>query len=108
MADLTRFYRALVRGEILLKPGLLEVMLTPSAPSLGPDSTSGYGMGIGRGRVGTELCYGHSGYWGTTARHCPAADVTVAAAMNRSPDSLNAGGQVARRALELVLAAVKK
>lgn len=108
LADLTRFYRALVRGEILLKPGLLEVMLTPSAPSLGPDSTSGYGMGIGRGRVGTELCYGHSGYWGTTARYCPAADVTVAAAMNRSPDSLNAGGQVARRALELVLAAVKK
>ncbi len=108
VADLTRFYRALVRGEILTKPGILDGMLTPSAPSLGPDSTSGYGMGIGRGRIGTELCYGHSGYWGTTARHCPAADVTVAAAMNRSPDSLNAGGQVARRALELVLAAVKK
>ncbi len=108
LADLTRFYRALVRGEILTKPGILEGMLTPSAPSLGPDSTSGYGMGIGRGRVGTDLCYGHSGYWGTTVRHCPAADVTVAAAMNRSPDSLNAGGQVARRALELILAAVKK
>ena len=108
VADLTRFYRALVRGEILTKPGILDGMLTPSAPSLGPDSVSGYGMGIGRGRVGTELCYGHSGYWGTTARHCPAADVTVAAAWNRSPDSTNAGGKVARRALELVLAAVKK
>lgn len=108
LADLSRFYRALVRGEILTKPGILDAMLTPSAPSLGADSVSGYGMGIGRGRIGTELCYGHSGYWGTTARHCPASDVTVAAAMNRSPDSLNAGGQVARRALELVLAAMKK
>ncbi len=108
LADLTRFYRALVRGEILTKPGILDGMLTPSAPSLGPDSTSGYGMGIGRGRFGTEPCYGHSGYWGTTVRHCPGADVTVAAAMNRSPDSLDAGGRVARQALELVLNAVQR
>ena len=65
-------------------------------------------MGIGRGRVGTELCYGHSGYWGTTARHCPAADVTVAVAVNRSPDSLNTQGRVARQVLELVLKAAKR
>ncbi len=108
LADLTRFYRALVRGEILTKPGILDAMLAPSTPSLGPDSVSGYGMGISRGKIGTELCYGHSGFWGTTARHCPASDVTVATADNRSPESANVGGLVAKRALELVLAAVKK
>ncbi len=108
LADLTRFYRALVRGEILTTPGILGGMLTPSTPSLRPDSISGYGMGIGRGKVGTELCYGHSGFWGTTARHCPAADVTVAAAVNRSPHPLDAGGRIAKQALELVLDAVKK
>lgn len=103
MEDMARFYRALVRGELFEKKETLDAMLEPTAQSTAVRE-GGYGMGIGRGVVGGVTCYGHSGYWGTTARHCPAIDLTVAAAMNRSPDSAGTMVKLATEAIRLVAA----
>jgi len=103
LENMARFYRKLVRGELFEKKETLEAMLEPSAQSIAAGG-AGYGMGIGRGKVGETTCYGHSGFWGTTVRHCPTIDLTVAAAMNRSPDSTGTMIQLATAAIRLVQA----
>lgn len=80
LADVARFYRALVRGEVFAERATLDSMLVMSPQSL--EEGSAYGMGIGRARYGEITCYGHGGFWGTAARHCPAIDLTVTAAVN--------------------------
>ena len=104
MENMARFYRALVRGELFEKKETIAQMLEPSPQSL-KQNPGGYGMGIGRATVGNVTCYGHSGYWGTTVRHCPSIDLTVAAAMNRSPDSAAAMIKLAAAAIRLVVGA---
>ncbi|HEY7034826.1 MAG TPA: serine hydrolase domain-containing protein [Thermomicrobiales bacterium] len=76
-ADLGRFYRALLRGDIFREPATLETMLTI------PPSNAGEGaMGIFGSDVDGVRCWGHSGFWGTTALHCPAIDLTIAFSVN--------------------------
>lgn len=79
LEDMARFYRALVRAEIVERP-MLDTMLTVSSQSRMPDGT-GYGLGIGRRQYGEVACWGHTGFWGTAAFHCPAVDLTVTAAV---------------------------
>lgn len=79
LEDLARFYRALLRGDVFMGQATLDSMLVMSPQSLGEGG--GYGMGIGRAQYGDVLCYGHGGFWGTAARHCPALDLTVTAAV---------------------------
>lgn len=92
--DLGRFYRALLRGEVFAQRATLDSMLVMSPQSLaaGP---GGYGMGIGRGQHGQVICYGHGGFWGTLARHCPALDLTVTAAVNSTTARAALGAIVA-------------
>lgn len=80
LEDLARFYRALLRGDVFAERATLDSMLVMSPQSIGEGG--GYGMGIGRAQYGDVLCYGHGGFWGTAARHCPALDLTVTAAVN--------------------------
>jgi D-alanyl-D-alanine carboxypeptidase len=100
LENMARFYRALVRGELFEKKGTLVAMLQPTPQSQAKGV--GYGMGIGLAKVGEVTCHGHSGYWGTTVRHCPAIDLTVATAMNRSPDSTGTMVRLAEAAIRLV------
>ncbi|MGE0553015.1 MAG: serine hydrolase domain-containing protein [Gemmatimonadales bacterium] len=79
LEDMAIFYRALVRGEILGRP-LLDSMLAVSPQSRTPEGT-GYGMGIGQRSGGEVACWGHTGFWGTAAFHCPSVDLTVTAAV---------------------------
>jgi D-alanyl-D-alanine carboxypeptidase len=104
MENMAKFYRALVRGELFEKKETIALMLEPTAQSL-KERPGGYGMGIGQGKVGEVVCYGHSGYWGTTARYCPSIDLAVAAAMNRSPDSAAAMIKLAEAAIRMVVGA---
>lgn len=80
LADLGRFYRGLFRGEVFARPATIDTMIAPSPQSLA-EGPGGYGMGIGRAQYGAVTCYGHGGFWGTAARHCPALDLTVTAAV---------------------------
>jgi len=103
LPEMARFYRALLQGEVFSKAGTLAMMLEPSPQSLAQGG-DGYGMGLGRWRLaGGVDCYGHVGFWGTEAWHCPGADVTVVAAVTESAaeDALR---KMTRRALEAAVA----
>jgi D-alanyl-D-alanine carboxypeptidase len=78
--ELAHFYRAVVRGEIFARPSTAATMLAVSPQSLAGGGP-GYGMGIARLEHAGVVCHGHGGFWGTDVWHCPAIDVTVAAAV---------------------------
>ncbi len=103
LEEMARFYRALVRGEVFTKKETLDAMLTMS-PQSQKERPGGYGLGIASGTTDGVVCYGHGGFWGTAARHCPAIDLTVTAAVNHTSDaSLR---QVAEGAIRLAAAAI--
>lgn len=104
--NLARFYRLLLKGELFHQKGTIDTMILTTAQSE-KERPGGYGMGIGRAIVDSVTCYGHSGFWGTSVRHCPAVDVTVATAVNLGPDPSNPLGKLTQQALEMTLAAVK-
>jgi len=100
LPEMARFYRALLQGEVFTKAGTLATMLEPSPQSLAQGG-DGYGMGLGRWRLANGVdCFGHVGFWGTEAWHCPNVDVTVIAAVTESAaeDALR---HMTRRALGL-------
>jgi D-alanyl-D-alanine carboxypeptidase len=99
LPEVARFYRALLQGEVFREASTLATMLEPSPQSLASGG-DGYGMGLGRLRLpGGVDCYGHAGFWGTEAWHCPGVDVTVVGAVTESaaPEALQ---YMTRRALE--------
>jgi len=75
-ADLTRFFRALFNGDVLHRKTLI-AMKTPSGQSMA-SAGAGYGMGLSTRAVDGFTCYGHGGFWGVMAWHCPAIDLTIA------------------------------
>lgn len=85
MEQLAKFYRLLVRGELFRQRAILDTMLVMT-PQSQAERPGGYGMGIARSDVDGVVCYGHGGFWGTAARHCPEIDLTVSAAVNHTSD----------------------
>ena len=79
LEDVARFYRALHEGKIFQIKGTLDTMLEVTPQSLEADA-EGYGLGIVRARLNGVVCYGHGGFWGILAWHCPELNVTVVAA----------------------------
>ena len=75
-ADLTRFLRALFGGDILHE-ATLTAMTTPSIQSVA-STGSGYGLGLSTRTIDGRTCYGHGGFWGVMAWHCPAIKLTIA------------------------------
>jgi D-alanyl-D-alanine carboxypeptidase len=104
LEDMTRFYRALLQGEVFRRPGTLATMLEPSPQSIA-SGEGGYGMGLGRMMIDGQACHGHGGFWGTEAWHCPGVDVTVAGAVSSTAgqESLHA---MTRAALALLIAEI--
>jgi D-alanyl-D-alanine carboxypeptidase len=83
VADLARFYRALLRGEVFRDPSTLRAMLTvPPTNQRAPGGA--YALGIARSSIGGEICWGHTGFWGTAAYHCPVPDVTMVRHTNQA------------------------
>jgi D-alanyl-D-alanine carboxypeptidase len=104
LEDIARFYRTLVRGGVFEKKETTDLMLTVSRQSEGAEGIppgGGYGMGISRSNIAGLVCYGHGGYWGTLARYCPSADLTVVAAMNRTPDDAATLGKLVNEGVRL-------
>lgn len=85
MEQLAKFYRLLVRGDLFRQQATVDTMLVMSRQSQ-VELPGGYGMGIAQSNADGVICYGHGGFWGTVARHCPAIDLTVAAAVNHTSD----------------------
>jgi len=79
LKDVSRFYRALHGGEIFRKSQTLGLMLEITPQSVEADGR-GYGLGIVRAEFDGLVCYGHGGFWGILAWHCPDVDLTVVAA----------------------------
>ncbi|WP_085340810.1 serine hydrolase domain-containing protein [Aquidulcibacter paucihalophilus] len=75
MDDLGRATRAVVRGEVFANPVATRLLMqTP-----GPDSKGeGYALGLYPTKLHGELCWGHAGFWGTSAVYCPRLDLTLA------------------------------
>ncbi|HEV3051824.1 MAG TPA: serine hydrolase domain-containing protein [Longimicrobium sp.] len=84
--DLARFYRALLRGQVFRNPETLRVMMT--VPATNQQAPGGpYAMALQRRTIGGHECWGHTGFWGTSAYHCPGPDVTVVRHYNQAePD----------------------
>lgn len=81
--DLARFYRALLRGQLFERPETLRTMMTvPLTNALVPGGE--YAMALQRRTIGGEECWGHTGFWGTAAYHCPASDVTIVRHRNQA------------------------
>jgi len=100
MADLGRFYRALLRGQVFARRGTLRAML--AIPATNADDADdarrgdGYGMGIYRLTAASAACWGHDGAWGTFAFHCPALDLTIAASDNQGDVDIDERAFLAR------------
>ncbi|MGI8654143.1 MAG: hypothetical protein ACR2LC_02865 [Pyrinomonadaceae bacterium] len=41
-------------------------------------------MGISRRNIAGNVCWGHTGFWGTSAYHCPDANVTIVRHYNQA------------------------
>ncbi|MBI2238549.1 MAG: serine hydrolase, partial [Actinobacteria bacterium] len=93
--DLTRFFRALLRGGVFRHASTLDMMLTlntgtraaqlsPTAMVFLEDDPTCAGMFIYRCRLGGEVCWGHDGWWGVSVFTCPRIDATVATAHNQA------------------------
>ncbi len=81
--DLARFYRALFNRKVFVRDSTLQIMLT--VPPTNERSPGGaYAMGISRRNIAGNLCWGHAGFWGTSAYHCPASDVTIVRHYNQA------------------------
>jgi D-alanyl-D-alanine carboxypeptidase len=77
--DLTRFYRALLGGQVFKKPATLRTMLKKPGALRASDS-----MGIFAIQLGQETCWGHNGFWGVVAFNCPSSGLTMAVAANQA------------------------
>lgn len=81
--DLARFYRVLLQGRVFRHASTLQTMLT--VPPTNEHSPGGpYAMGISRRNIAGNICWGHTGFWGTSAYHCPEADVTIVRHYNQA------------------------
>jgi len=80
--DLARFYRALLQGKVFRRAETLQEMLT--IPETNERRTGGsYGMALQRGKLAGYVVWGHLGFWGTAAGHCPDLDLTIVRHVNQ-------------------------
>jgi D-alanyl-D-alanine carboxypeptidase len=96
--DLARFYRALVEGRVFKKPATLRTMLgKPQAAS-----SDDLPMGIDRAPFGRETCFGHGGFWGVAAYHCPRSNVTIASSITQAEGFIPPTGRLLAAVYRLV------
>lgn len=84
LEDQAVFLRALFAERVFKKPGTLEIMTTVPDTNRNPRSGDGYALGIVRATVDGVICWGHSGFFGSSGYHCPDADITVTSSRYRA------------------------
>jgi CubicO group peptidase (beta-lactamase class C family) len=78
--DVARFYEAIFDGTVFDTAASLHAMLqAPEAD--GADDT---GLGIFRRRIEGMDCWGHAGFWGSDAVHCPEVELTIVRTVNQA------------------------
>lgn len=77
MPDVARFVRAAAHGRLFARPGTLVAALSVPAARREPAQVPYALMGTTIG-IGNERCWGHTGFFGTLAFHCPLSDTTFA------------------------------
>jgi D-alanyl-D-alanine carboxypeptidase len=81
--DLAHFYRALFNQKVFARDSTLQTMLTvPPTNERVPGGASA--MGIFQRNISGNVCWGHNGFWGTSAYHCPRSDVTIVRHYNQA------------------------
>lgn len=80
--DLARFYRALLQGKVFRRAETLQEMLTIPETNV-RKMGAGYGMALQRGNLAGHVVWGHMGFWGTAAAHCPDLDLTIVRHFNQ-------------------------
>jgi D-alanyl-D-alanine carboxypeptidase len=81
--DLARFYRTLFNKKVFARDSTLQTMLiVPPTNERVPGGA--HAMGIFRRNIAGNVCWGHNGFWGTSAYHCPEADVTIVRHYNQA------------------------
>jgi D-alanyl-D-alanine carboxypeptidase len=81
--DLSRFMRALGRGDVFRKPDTLAMLLAiPDADRKGEASL--HGNALSNFRVGRWDCIGHSGFWGQIMAYCPEAQLSIGWTVNQA------------------------
>lgn len=102
-ADLTRFFRALLQGQVFHDGGTLAAaLMTVSAQhDTGERLHSNLLTTLPFGR---RVCWGHQGFWGSAALYCPDVDVAVALTVNQAdtehPDTLRTLARAIAQELE--------
>jgi len=77
VADLDRFYRALLDGRVLSRAALRTMLtLVPTG------NDDGAGMGIFPRRIEGTTCWWHNGFWGSAVLYCPQRRLAVAVTVN--------------------------
>jgi D-alanyl-D-alanine carboxypeptidase len=77
VADLNRFYQALLDGRVLSRAALRTMLtLVPTA------NGDGAGMGIFPRRIEGITCWWHNGFWGSAVLYCPQRRLAVAVTVN--------------------------
>ena len=100
LEDLARFYRALLDGLVLERAISLRTMLGKAHPR----STRDLPMGIDRAPFGREACFGHGGFWGVAAYHCPRSGVTIASSITQADGFIPPTQRLLARTYQLVTA----
>jgi D-alanyl-D-alanine carboxypeptidase len=79
--DLSKFYRALVRGEVFDSRHMLAVMMSVSDAKR---ESGVHNNALTLVKVGRYQCWGHGGFWGQLVVHCPENDLTFAWTFNQA------------------------
>lgn len=99
--DLARFYRALLTGHVLARPASLRAMRGAAHPT----AVDQLGLGLFAIQLGSETCYGHQGFWGSSVTYCPKSRITIASTVNQAEDFEAASANLHTTVHELTLAA---
>ena len=88
MDDLGLATRAVVLGQVFKDPArTIKLMQTA-----GPDpNAAGYALGLEPITLAGETCWGHGGFWGTAAFHCPRLDITIARSVGQANARFDVG-----------------
>jgi len=97
--DLARFYRALVEGRVFEHRSTLRAMLGKARPQSPRDLP----MGIESAQLGQETCFGHGGFWGVAAYHCPGSHVTIVSSITQAQGFIAPTGRLLLRVHRLVV-----
>ena len=82
-ADLNRFFRALLRGQVFHDPATLAASLMTVDTHHREDEHPHANL-LTTWKFGRRTCWGHRGFWGSEALYCPDADLAVSVTLNQA------------------------